>query len=102
MAEGTRFSQLSEVVTQLKNENTEMKEAQTRQQTLLEELVKQMKERRDRGLCYYCDDKWALGHRCRTPNLFLLEGLEAETEEDIFEDVSEEPAMREEQNTDQE
>ncbi|CAI9760928.1 unnamed protein product [Fraxinus pennsylvanica] len=42
MAEGTRFSQLSEVVTHLKNENAEMKEAQTRQQTLLEELVKQV------------------------------------------------------------
>ncbi|CAI9757940.1 unnamed protein product [Fraxinus pennsylvanica] len=36
----------------------------------------------------------------KTPELFLLEGLEAETEEDIFEDVSKEPVIREEQNTD--
>lgn len=61
-----------------------------------------MKERRDRGLCYYCDDKWALGHRCRTPKLFLSEGLEAETKEEIFEDFREEPTMKEEQNIDEE
>lgn len=61
-----------------------------------------MKERRDRGLCYYCDDKWALGHRCRTPKLFLLEGLKAEAEEEVFEDVQEELAIREEQTTNEE
>lgn len=24
----------------------------------------QMQERRDKGLCYYCDEKYQLGHRC--------------------------------------
>jgi len=36
----------------------------------------QMKERRERGLCYYCDDKWQPGHKCKSPSLYLLSGLE--------------------------
>jgi hypothetical protein len=35
-----------------------------------------MKERRDRGLCYYCDDRWQPGHKCKSPRLYLLSGLE--------------------------
>ena len=25
----------------------------------------EMKKRRDKGLCYNCDDKWAQGHKCK-------------------------------------
>lgn len=25
---------------------------------------------------YYCEDKWNIGHKCRTPRIFLLEGLQ--------------------------
>lgn len=35
-----------------------------------------MKERRDKGLCYYCHSKWSSQHNCRSPKLFLLEGSE--------------------------
>ena len=36
----------------------------------------QMEERKKRGLCYNCDDKWAPGHKCKQATLFLLEGVE--------------------------
>ena len=32
----------------------------------------EMKEHRDKGLCFNCDEKFAPGHRCK--NLFLIEG----------------------------
>ncbi|KAF8409204.1 hypothetical protein HHK36_005278 [Tetracentron sinense] len=32
------------------------------------------KERRDRGLCYNCDEKFALGYKCKVQKLFLMEG----------------------------
>ena len=35
----------------------------------------QMDERRKRGLCYNCDDKWGVGHKCKNAKLFLLKGL---------------------------
>ncbi|KAJ0085154.1 hypothetical protein Patl1_07665 [Pistacia atlantica] len=33
----------------------------------------QMKEQRDKRLCYNCDDKWALGHKCKSARLFTME-----------------------------
>nr|XP_023907237.1 uncharacterized protein LOC112018933 [Quercus suber] len=36
----------------------------------------QMEERKKRGLCYNCDEKWAPGHKCKQATLFLLEGVE--------------------------
>ncbi|XP_042488048.1 uncharacterized protein LOC122068247 [Macadamia integrifolia] len=33
----------------------------------------EMQQRREKGLCYNCDDKYAPGHRCKTRQLFLLE-----------------------------
>jgi hypothetical protein len=51
----------------------------------------QMKERRDRGLCYYCDDKWLPGHKCKSPRLYLMSGLTLPMEEpyeDVFYDTT--------------
>ena len=39
-----------------------------------------MEERKKRGLCYNCDDKWAPGHKCKQATLFLLEGVEVSLE----------------------
>ncbi|KAL4607501.1 hypothetical protein ACB092_09G179000, partial [Castanea dentata] len=35
----------------------------------------QMEERRKKGLCFNCDEKFQLGHHCKSAKLFLLEGL---------------------------
>jgi hypothetical protein len=40
----------------------------------------EMAERQLKGLCYNCDDKYFLGHKCKEKNLFMA----------ISEDVSEE------------
>lgn len=33
------------------------------------------KARQEKGLCYYCDEKYVPGHRCERPQLFMLEDL---------------------------
>ena len=35
----------------------------------------QMEEKRKQGLCYNCDEKWQVGHKCKRAKLFLLEGV---------------------------
>ena len=35
-----------------------------------------MEERKKKGLCYSCDEKWGLGHKCKSAKLFLLGGIE--------------------------
>jgi hypothetical protein len=37
-----------------------------------------MRERREKGLCYYCDDKYSQSHVCKTPRIFLIQGMEWE------------------------
>ncbi|KAL5582355.1 hypothetical protein UlMin_014797 [Ulmus minor] len=46
----------------------------------------EMQRRRAQGLCFNCDDKFTSGHRCKGPQLLLLEGnidddLEGDTKE---------------------
>ena len=36
----------------------------------------QMEERKKKGLCYNCDEKWAPGHKCKSAMLFLLDYVE--------------------------
>ena len=36
----------------------------------------QMDERRKKGLCYNCDEKWGSGHKYKNVKLFLLEGID--------------------------
>ena len=36
----------------------------------------QMEERKKKGLCYNCDDKWGVGHKCKNAMLFLLDYVE--------------------------
>jgi hypothetical protein len=36
----------------------------------------QMHEHREKGLCYYYDDKWNLGHKCKSPKIYLLIGMD--------------------------
>lgn len=45
----------------------------------------QMKERRDKGLCYNCDEKWNSSHKCKSPKLYLMQGGEHFTNEKLDE-----------------
>ncbi|XP_042950090.1 uncharacterized protein LOC122282205 [Carya illinoinensis] len=49
----------------------------------------QMKDRREKGLCYHCDSKWALSHKCQNPRLYMLDDIELDSEGS--EKVEEEP-----------
>lgn len=40
-----------------------------------------MQERREKGLCYFCDERYQPGHKCNRPRLYLLEGMDFEGEE---------------------
>ena len=45
------------------------------------------RERRGKGLCYYCDEKYSIGHRCERPQLFMIEDspCDENSEEDQLE-----------------
>lgn len=45
----------------------------------------QMRERREKGLCYYCDDKWNPSHRCKSPKLYLMHGSDLIPEDKLDE-----------------
>ena len=33
------------------------------------------RERREKGLCFYCDEKFMLGHRCQKTQLYMIEDV---------------------------
>lgn len=35
-----------------------------------------MEERRKKGLCYYCDEKWQPRHKCKGLKLFMIEEVQ--------------------------
>jgi hypothetical protein len=41
----------------------------------------QMSERRKKGLCYNCDERWSSDHRCKNRKLYLMEEVEDEEAE---------------------
>ena len=36
----------------------------------------QMEERRKKGLCYYCDEKWQPKHKCKGLKLFMIDEVQ--------------------------
>lgn len=42
-----------------------------------------MQRRRERGLCFNCDDKFTPGHRCKIKHAFLIEHVETDDEGDL-------------------
>ena len=47
-----------------------------------------IEERRKKGLCFYCEEKWHNGHKCKSPKVFLMErvhsqGLEVDLDADL-------------------
>ncbi|RVW93094.1 Retrovirus-related Pol polyprotein from transposon 17.6 [Vitis vinifera] len=55
----------------------------------------EMQKRRAQGLCFNCDDKFTVGHKCRGPQLLLLEGNSSPNKEDDIDEEIEEPAINE-------
>lgn len=47
----------------------------------------EMRERQEKKLCYYCDEKYEPGRKCKKRQIFLLEGDEGD-------DTMEEAAVR--------
>jgi len=41
-----------------------------------------MVERRKQGLCYYCDDKYSLGHKCKEPKFFQIDATDHSSSEE--------------------
>ena len=41
-----------------------------------------MQSRRAQGLCFNCDERFVLGHKCKGPQLLLLEGSHEEEDTD--------------------
>lgn len=44
----------------------------------------EMQRMREKGLCFNCNDRFTPGHKCKTPQLFLIEGGEDEEKEGDF------------------
>lgn len=42
----------------------------------------ELQHKREKGLCYRCDDKWSVGHRCRRKELSVLLSQEDEDEDE--------------------
>jgi hypothetical protein len=47
------------------------------------------REQREKGLCYYCDEKFVPGHRCQRPQLFMIWDSPNISSEDTVNDLLE-------------
>ena len=46
------------------------------QSNIQETLLAEMLARREKGLCYNCDERFGPGHRCKKQQIFILETME--------------------------
>uniref|UniRef100_A0A2N9J200 Integrase catalytic domain-containing protein n=1 Tax=Fagus sylvatica TaxID=28930 RepID=A0A2N9J200_FAGSY len=58
------------------------------------EITCRCSERRKKGLCYNCDEKWSTNHKCRTMKLYIME--EVDLDEDLEQVIEEESELTEE------
>ncbi|GJZ88094.1 transposon ty3-G gag-pol polyprotein [Tanacetum coccineum] len=47
------------------------------------------RERREKGLCYYCDDRYTSGHKCSKPQLFMISNVPEDDDEEPIGDTQE-------------
>ena len=59
--------------TAIKNDKIDVKTTKFLVQTI---PVAQIEERRKKGLCFHCEEKWHAGHHCKIPRIFLMEGFQ--------------------------
>lgn len=52
---------------------------------------KELQEKKAKSLCFRCDDKWAIGHRCRKRELSVI--LVGEDVDEAIEDAGSEPPI---------
>ena len=52
----------------------------------------EMAKRRKQGLCYYCDEKYSSGHKCKEPKFFQIDATDHSSSEEAppFEGLEEE------------
>lgn len=67
------------------NQNVQNQESATPKRLSWEDL----KRKRSLGLCFSCDERYTLGHKCRKSQLLLMEGEDADEEEAISQEEEE-------------
>ena len=45
-----------------------------------------MEERRKKGLCYYCDEKWQPRHKCKGLKLFMIDEVQEVSQMEVGEE----------------
>uniref|UniRef100_A0A2N9EFE6 Retrotransposon gag domain-containing protein n=1 Tax=Fagus sylvatica TaxID=28930 RepID=A0A2N9EFE6_FAGSY len=67
---------------QVENKSGDSKEYSARPSMQVQRLTPmQMSERRKKGLCYNCDERWSSDHRCKNRKLYLMEEVDDEEAE---------------------
>ncbi|KAG5631278.1 hypothetical protein H5410_002995 [Solanum commersonii] len=61
--------------------------------------VAEMDEKRAKGLCFFCDDKYVVGHKCRSNKQFFL--VEREDEELVKEEVVQDQIQEDNEEVDE-
>ena len=52
----------------------------------------EIQAKREKGLCFRCSEKYTAGHRCKSKQLFYIEGEDEELEGKFPTEMEEEPA----------
>jgi hypothetical protein len=75
-------SQAQQRAAQVENKIGDSKQFSARPSMQVQRLTPmQMSERRKKGLCYNCDERWSSDHRCNDRKLYLIEEVEDEEAE---------------------
>lgn len=53
-----------------------------------------MSEKKHKGLCFFCDEKFVPGHKCSTNKKIYLLEVDEDTKEDGVEEVEEQESMK--------
>jgi hypothetical protein len=73
---------LREAYARIESKSGESRQPFTRPPMIVQKLTPmQMLERRKKGLCYHCDDRWSVGHKCKTMKLFVMEEMQGDEED---------------------
>ena len=66
-------SQFQQGATRAETKAEEFKQPNARPPMAVQRLTPmQMSERRKKGLCYHCDNRWSVGHKFKTMKLYLI------------------------------